>query len=107
MDIQRRFVTRVFTPVRRSPVSERAVSDAESRATAAIGRDSSIAHFTASSRNCGEKFLFAPGNRLPFQVNQFYLVNCPENSWRIMVSAPAGFLCRPLKFRIEVSTGRR
>jgi hypothetical protein len=46
-----------------------------SRATAAIGRDPSITSFTASSRNCGEKFLFARGNCFPLQVDQFYLVH--------------------------------
>ena len=46
-----------------------------SRATAAIGRDPSITSFTASSRNCGEKFLFARGNCFPLQIDQFYLVH--------------------------------
>jgi len=46
-----------------------------SRATAAIGRDPSITSFTASSRNCGEKFLFARGNCFPLQADQFYLVH--------------------------------
>src|SRR5215210_5260382 len=46
-----------------------------SRATAATGRDPSITSFTASSRNCGEKVLFARANCLPLQIDQFYLVN--------------------------------
>jgi hypothetical protein len=72
-----------------------------SRATAAIGRDVSITNFTASSRNSGEKFLFARDNCLPLQANQFYF-GPPVRKTRGGSPSPPG-VCTVTALTVRVS----